>query len=196
MKVVAAIDSLKGSLGSMEAGKAIADGIWRADKTAEVVVRPLADGGEGTVETLIAGMNGRLQKITVTGPLGSPVECAYGIIDESRTAIIEMSGAAGITLIPPEKRNPLDTTTYGFGEVILDAVRRGCRRFIVGLGGSATNDGGIGMLQALGYEFLDKEGRQVSPGARGLEALDTIRDINVIPELAECEFRIACDVCM
>ena len=195
MKAVIAIDSLKGSLSSMEAGYAAADGIRRVHgQDAEIIVRPLADGGEGTVEALVSGMNGIIQNVMVTGPLGTPVNCEYGIIESSHTAVIEMSGAAGITLVPDEKRNPLYTTTYGVGEVIKDAISKGCRRFIVGIGGSATNDGGIGMLQALGYGFLDKEGKQVPFGARGLEVLEEITDTYVLPELAECEFRVACDV--
>lgn len=194
MNVVVAIDSMKGSLTSLEAGFAIKDGIHRVNPDAEVVIRPLADGGEGTVEALVKGMNGSPQSVVVTGPLGEPVKCEYGIINHSHTAIIEMSGAAGITLVPDHLRNPLNTTTYGVGEVIKDAISKGCRRFIVGIGGSATNDGGIGMLQALGYDFLDADGKQVPYGAKGLEILDKISDEHVIPELAECEFHIACDV--
>ena len=129
MKAVIAIDSLKGSLSSMEAGNAISEGILRADPDAEVLVRPLADGGEGTVDALIYAMDGIRQSVTVTGPLGIPVSCEYGIIEKSRTAVLEMSGAAGITLVPPESRNPLYTTTYGVGEVIKDAIEKGCRRF-------------------------------------------------------------------
>lgn len=194
MKVVIAIDSFKGSMSSIEAGYALNTGIHRADSSVEVVVKPLADGGEGTVDALVSGMDGVIQSVVVTGPLGTPVSCRYGIIQESKTAVIEMSGAAGITLVPAEKRNPLYTTTYGVGEVIRDAISKGCRRFIVGIGGSATNDGGIGMLQALGYRFLNKEGKSVAFGARGLEELDSITDECVLPELDECEFRVACDV--
>lgn len=194
MKAVIAIDSFKCSLTSMEAGLAVAEGIHRVDLQAEVLVRPLADGGEGTVDALVHGMDGRMCEVQVTGPLGTPVNCGYGIIEESKTAVIEMSGAAGITLLPEEKRNPLYTTTYGVGEVIKDAIVKGCRRFIIGIGGSATNDGGVGMLQALGFGFLDKEGNQVAFGAKGLERLEKITDTYVIPELSECEFRIACDV--
>ena len=194
MKVVVAIDSLKGSLSSLEAGSAISEGIHRALKDAEVIVRPLADGGEGTVEALALGMNGRIEKIKVTGPLGHPVEAAYGIIDETHTAIIEMSAAAGITLISEQERNPLDTTTYGVGEMIKDAIRKGCRHFIVGIGGSATNDGGIGMLQALGFGFLDVNGNQVGFGAKGLKDIEKITDEAVLPELKECYFKVACDV--
>ena len=194
MKIVIATDSLKGSLTSLEAGQAISQGIHRAIPDAEVIVRPIADGGEGTVEALALGMNGKEVTVTVTGPLGTPVECTYGILEEQKTAIIEMSGAAGITLVPLPDRNPLYTTTYGVGEVIKDAIQRGCRHFIVGIGGSATNDGGMGMLQALGYGFLDQNEKPVGFGAKGLKDLTKITDTNVIPELKECTFRIACDV--
>ena len=193
MRVVTAIDSLKGSLSSMEAGSAVREGILRACAEAEVEIRPLADGGEGTVEALVGGMNGEIQRVTVTGPLGKPVTCEYGIIEDTKTAIIEMSGAAGITLLAPKERNPLHTTTYGVGEVIRDAIEKGCRRFIVGIGGSATNDGGIGMLQALGFDFLNAAGEQVRYGAEGLSELVSVSADHVIPGLAECEFKVACD---
>lgn len=194
MKVVVAIDSLKGSLSSLEAGHAISEGIHKVFPKAEVTVRPLADGGEGTVEALTLGMNGHLEKVIVTGPLGRPVEAIYGILEKSKTVIMEMSAAAGITLVDEQERNPLNTTTYGVGEMIKDAIEKGCRHFIMGIGGSATNDGGIGMLQALGYGILDKEGKQVSFGAKGLKEIDRITDDFVIPELKECSFRVACDV--
>lgn len=204
VKAVVAVDSFKGCLSSMEAGKAVAEGIRRAfaegEETADVAVYPLADGGEGTVEALVCGMRGRLHTITVTGPLGEPVDCSYGVIEEgggieqAKVAIIEMAGAAGLTLVPVEKRNPMYTTTYGVGEVIKDAVEKGCRRLIVGIGGSATNDGGAGMLQALGYGFLDEEGMQIPFGAEGLGRLAAITEENALPQLKECEFRVACDV--
>ena len=217
MKVVVAIDSWKGSLGSLEAGASIAEGVHRVFPEAEVLVRPLADGGEGTVEALTLGMNGRMETVQVTGPLGTPVEASYGIIEESKEgcverevgaeqescdrtmertkiAIIEMAAAAGITLVDEKQRNPLDTTTFGVGEMICDAIHKGCRKFIVGIGGSATNDGGIGMLQALGFEFLNANGKQVPFGAKGLAEIVTIIDEHVIPELKECEFKVACDV--
>ena len=198
MKVVVAIDSFKGSLSSMEAGQAIAEGVKRVYQSAEVVVRPLADGGEGTVEALVEGMGGIFVTKEVTGPLGKKVEAVYGVIeskeDSSKTAIIEMSAAAGITLVPEESRNPMKTTTYGVGELILDAIERGCRHFIVGIGGSATNDGGVGMLQALGYDFLTREGKAISYGGDGLRELASIEDVNVHPKLKECTFKVACDV--
>lgn len=193
MKVVIAIDSFKGSLSSLEAGEAAKRGILKSDPKAQVRVRPLADGGEGTVEALVQGMEGRTCKVMVTGPLGNPIEAEYGIVG-GNTAVIEMSAAAGITLVPDKMRNPLYTTTYGVGEMIKDAIEKGCRRFLVGIGGSATNDGGIGMLQALGYGFLDQERNEVPLGARGLERLAVIEKKKVLPELENCEFRIACDV--
>lgn len=198
MKVVVAIDSFKGSLSSMEAGQAIAEGVKRVHQNAEVVVRPLADGGEGTVEALVEGMGGIFVTKEVTGPLGEKVDAVYGVIeseeDSSKTAIIEMSAAAGITLVPEKSRNPMNTTTCGVGELILDAIERGCRHFIVGIGGSATNDGGVGMLQALGYDFLTREGKAISYGGDGLRELASIEDVNVHPKLKECTFKVACDV--
>lgn len=194
MKVVVAMDSMKGSLSSLEAGNAVSEGIHRVFRDAEVTVCPLADGGEGTVEALTLGMNGTIEKVNVTGPLGSMIEASYGRIAESNTAIIEMSAAAGITLVNESDRNPLHTTTYGVGELIRDAIKKGCRKFIVGIGGSATYDGGIGMLEALGYGFLDADGKQVPYGANGLALIETITDEHVMPELKECKFRIACDV--
>lgn len=193
MKIVTAIDSFKGSLSSMEAGEAVKKGICRAMPDAEVLVRPLADGGEGTVSALALGMGGKLECIRVTGPLGRPVDCTYAIVAD-QTAVIEMSGAAGLTLVPERERDPLYTTTYGVGEIIKDAIQKGCRSFIIGIGGSATNDGGIGMLQALGFGMLDREGQQVPFGARGLEKLTAITDDHVIGALSGCTFRIACDV--
>ncbi len=194
MKVTIAIDSFKGSLSSMQAGQAVMEGIKRVYSDAEVIVRPIADGGEGTVEALSQGMGGEIQKIKACDPLGRRIECEYGIISETKTAIIEMSAAAGITLITAEERNPLNTTTYGVGEIIADAIKKGCRNFIIGIGGSATNDGGIGMLQALGFGMLDKDGNDIPLGGRGLKELAKITDDGTLPELYECTFNIACDV--
>lgn len=194
MNVVIAIDSFKGSMTSMQAGLSAARGVKRVYKDAHITVRPLADGGEGTVDALVNGCDGRMTQVQVTGPAGRPVICPYGIIDETHTAIIEMSGAAGITLVCGEEKNPLNTTTYGVGEVIKDAIQHGCRHFIVGIGGSATNDGGVGMLQALGFGFLDQCGSQICFGAKGLEDLASITTDHVLPELKECTFRVACDV--
>lgn len=194
MKVVVAIDSLKGSLSSLEAGNAIKQGIKRVYQDAKIIVKPLADGGEGTVEALVSGMNGKIETVVATGPLGDKIESSYGIIPEKRLAIVEMASIAGITLLSLKQRNPLYTTTYGLGEMIKDAISKGCNNFIIGIGGSATNDGGIGMLQALGFDLLDKDGNQVPLGARGLKDLVKIDDKNVLPELKKCQFKIACDV--
>ena len=194
MNIVIAIDSFKGSMTSMEAGKSAAEGIRRVYPDAQIQVRPLADGGEGTVEALTAGLGGKLVTIPVTGPAGLLVDCPYGIVEETKTAIIEMSGAAGITQVTEAQRNPLHTTTYGVGEVIKDAIHKGCRRFIIGIGGSATNDGGLGMLQALGFDMLDASGQPVSMFGKGLADLAQISTDHVFPELADCTFRIACDV--
>ncbi|MDT2811036.1 glycerate kinase [Enterococcus asini] len=194
MKIVISIDSFKGSLSSMEAGNAVAAGIHRVAPQTEVVIKPLADGGEGTVSALIEGMNGQKVTIPVTGPLEEKVQATYGVIADQKLAVIEMSEAAGLTLVPPAQRNPLFTTTYGVGELILDAVEKGCRHFIIGIGGSATNDGGAGMLQALGFDLLDANEKPIALGGQGLAELKEIRCDRVPKVLQECEFRIACDV--
>lgn len=194
MKVVVTIDSFKGSLSSLQAGSAVKAAIRRAQPDAEVLVAPLADGGEGTVEALAEGLDAKRIRLEVTGPLGRPVTAQYCILKENNTAVIEMAAAAGLPLLPPEERNPLHTTSYGVGQLIKDAIGRGCRRFLIGIGGSATNDGGTGMLAALGYEFLDKNGGPIAMGAKGLEDLSTIRTDQVLPQLRECRFQIACDV--
>lgn len=193
MKIVIAIDSLKGSLSSMEAGHAIEQGIRNVLPETKVLVKPLADGGEGTTEALVEGLGGDMVQVQVHGPLETPVNAAYGVIRESNTAIMEMAAAAGIILVGKDKR-PLDATTYGVGEMIRDAITRGCREFIIGIGGSATNDGGIGMLTALGYEFLDAEGKPAGIGAGALYKVAKICDDKVMPELKDCHFHIACDV--
>ena len=192
MKVLIAIDSLKGSLSSLEAAHAIQEGIHNADPNTNVCIRPLADGGEGTARALTQGMHGHMETVTVTGPLGDPVKADYGIIGD--TAVIEMAAAAGITLVPASRRNPLYTTTYGVGELILDAMEKNCRHFIIGIGGSATNDCGVGMLQALGFVFSDRNGTPVSFGADGVKDIAAIDNSHVSPLLSRCDFRIACDV--
>ncbi|MBR1597282.1 MAG: glycerate kinase [Lachnospiraceae bacterium] len=246
MNILIAMDSFKGSIASMQAGDAVKEGILRVDPKANVIVRPLADGGEGTVQALVDGMGGELVSVRVTGSLGEKVFCEYGIVQLRNTngivdevtdehmrtampklsdivkrqkeytgdsgyyngkaeihktelsgelcAVIEIAGAAGLTLVPEDNRNPMYTTTYGVGEVIRDAIGRGCRRFIIGIGGSATNDGGVGMLQALGVHFFDEEDGEIEHGAAGLEKLKLIDTSHMLPELSECEFRIACDV--
>ncbi len=192
MNITVAIDSMKGSLSTYQSADAIKEGILRVIPHANVSISPIADGGEGTVEAIVSATNGKWVEKSVKNPLGMPVSAKYGI--NNQTAIMEMAAASGITLISPEERNPLHTTTYGVGELICDAIRKGCRKFVIGIGGSATNDGGIGMLQALGFEFLNEKGEQVPFGAKGLSEIVTIHTENALKELSECEFRVACDV--
>ncbi len=193
MRIAVAMDSFKGSLSSLEAGHAVKTGILQGNPAAEVSVCPLADGGEGTVQALHSALGGQWIDISVAGPIGTPVNAGYCILPNG-TALLEMASAAGLPLLKPEQRNPLHTTTFGVGQLIRDAISRGCREFIVGIGGSATNDGGIGMLAALGFEFQDSTGNSIAPGAVGLKSLQRISTENVLPELSDCHFRIACDV--
>ena len=194
MKVVVAIDSLKGSLSSMEAGLAIKEGVLAAQPDAEVIVKPLADGGEGTTDALIEGMNGERIDLTVTGPMHTPVDAYYGYLRETNTAVMEMASAAGITLVPDKEKNPLLATSYGVGEMIIDAIQRGCRNFIIGIGGSITNDGGIGMLKALGVRFLDEKGEDAGEGGQALAKVACIDLSSLNPLLKECHIQVACDV--
>lgn len=194
MKVVIAIDSLKGSLSSMEAGMAIKDGILAAKPDAEVIVKSLADGGEGTTDALIEGMNGERIDLTVTGPMHTPVDAYYGYLKDTNTAVMEMASAAGITLVPDSEKNPLLATSYGVGEMINDAIQRGCRNFIIGIGGSVTNDGGIGMLKALGVRFLDENGEDAGEGGQALAKVARIDVSGMNPLLKECHIQVACDV--
>lgn len=187
------MDSFKGSLTSVEAGQAVKEGILQALSHAVVDISPLADGGEGTVDALCSTGQACLEYVSVTGPFGEPVWAKYGMLDNG-IGVIEIAEAAGLTLIPVEKRDPLYTTTYGVGELILDAVGKGCREFIIGLGGSGTNDGGVGMLTALGWQFTDRYGLPIATGAAGLKELCNIDYSCVRAELKQCRFRVACDV--
>ena len=194
MKVFIAIDSFKGSLSSLRAGHAAAEGIRAVYPDAKIHVSPLADGGEGTVDAVITAASGIKKELRVTGPLGKPITASYGILPKTKTAVIEMAAASGITLVPTEKRDPLHTTTYGVGELIADAVAEGCREFLIGIGGSATNDGGAGMLQALGVKLLQNDGTPIEKGAIGLSTLSRIDTSGILPTLRECRIRVACDV--
>lgn len=192
MKAVIAIDSFKGSMSSIEAGNAAALGIRRVFGDADITVLPVADGGEGTVETLVSGLSGSKLSVVVKDPLCRDIVCQYGAVGE--TAVIEMSAAAGITLLSENEKNPLYTTTYGVGQMIADALSKGYRNFIIGIGGSATNDCGVGMLQALGFGMLDENGRDVPYGAVGIRDIRKITDDKVLKALSECTFNVACDV--
>lgn len=194
MKIVLAPDSYKGSLTAKQACDAMEIGIRRVWPDAQIIQVPMADGGEGTVQSLVDATLGQTYKHKVLGPLGQTVEATYGILGDGETAVIEMAEASGLYLIPKESRNPLLTTTYGTGELILAALDRGCRKFILGIGGSATNDGGMGMAQALGIRFLDAEGNELRSGGGELGRLTTIDSSGMNSQLADCVFTVACDV--
>ena len=193
MNVVIAIDSLKGSLDSLSAGRAIERGVQAADETAQTAVFPIADGGEGTLQAILTARHGVKRTVTVRDPLGRPITADYGILPDG-AAVIEMAAAAGLPLLFENERDPLVTSTYGVGELIGDALEQGCRRFLIGLGGSATNDGGTGMLTALGARFLDGGGQPIRDGAVGLQDLAHIDVSGLRPALNACTFTVACDV--
>ena len=194
-KIVIACDSFKGCLGSGEVASAVADGIRKVMPDAEVARMEVADGGEGTGHILTYILGGEIITTEVSDPLGRKITAEYGIIPHTGTAIIEMAQASGLTLLKEKERNPLQTSTYGTGEMILDASNKGCRNFIVGIGGSATNDGGTGMLEALGFRFLDVEGNEIK-GCCGnnLAEISGIDSSAVSDDILSSEFIIACDV--
>ena len=194
MKVFIAIDSFKGSLSSRDAGAAVSEGIKAVYPNAKTLVGVLADGGEGTVRAIVGATDGCFEKASVHDPLGRPITAEYGVIGGTKTAVMEMAEASGITLLGDGERNPLETSTFGFGEMLCDAIGKGYRDFVIGIGGSATNDGGFGMLRALGFEFYDEKGAPVSLGAKGLRSLARIETENNMALLAECRFTVACDV--
>ncbi|MGB8954647.1 MAG: glycerate kinase [Tumebacillaceae bacterium] len=194
MKIVLAPDSFKGSLSARDICTAMRRGIKTACPSSEIVEIPLADGGEGTVDNLVHATRGTLIPVEVTGPLGTPVQAHYGVLGDRQTAVIEMAQASGLTLIPPAQRNPLHATTYGTGELIRHALDAGYRRLIIGLGGSATNDGGAGMLRALGLSFLDEKGNVLPDGGAALAHLASLDDSRLDPRLQESAILIASDV--
>ena len=193
-KIVVASDSFKGSLTSLEVAAGAEQGIHEVFPECEVVKVNVADGGEGTMDALRSTLGGQWVTVAAADPLGRPRDVSYVVLGDGNTAVIEMSAASGLPLLEPQERNPMLTSTFGTGEMIVDALSRGCRRFLVGIGGSATNDAGMGMLEALGFRFIDKDGK-VLPG-RG-ESMSEVVDIDmshVSPEVKESEFIIACDV--
>jgi glycerate kinase len=194
MRILIAPQSLKGSLTAAEAGQAIATGAKLVFPEAKIIIVPVADGGEGTVQALVDATGGSIVQQTVTGPLGDPVNAFFGLLGDGRTAAIEMAACAGLPLVPPDQRDPRITTTYGVGELILAALDAGCRHFIIGIGGSATNDGGAGMAQALGAALLTAEGHAIARGGIALAALSYISISNMDPRLQECTVQVACDV--
>lgn len=192
MKIFVAVDSFKGSMGSIEAGTIIKEAIIEEIPEAEVKISPLADGGEGTVKALVDGLKGKYIDVEVQGPLNEKIIAKYGAVD--KVAIMEMAESSGLTLVEKEKRNPLFTTTYGLGDMIKDALDKNYREFIIGIGGSATSDVGLGMLQSLGFEFLDKNGNKVGIFGKDLENIAEIKDEKVDKRIYESTFQIACDV--
>ncbi|MEE9400951.1 MAG: glycerate kinase [Dehalococcoidia bacterium] len=194
MKIVVAPQSFKGSLSALEVAQAMALGIKRVLPDAETVAVPMADGGEGTVEALVDATCGQIITTDVTGPLGESITAKWGILGDGVTGIIEAAAASGITLVPPGKLNPLITTTYGTGELIWAALNAGCRKLIVGIGDTATNDGGAGMAQALGVRLLDNRGKELPWGGAALARLDRIDVSGLDHRLAECQVVAACDV--
>jgi len=194
MKIIAAPDKFKGSMTASEAAIWIEKGIIRALPEAEIIKVPLSDGGEGLVESLTGKPGSSVEKVYVTGPLGKKVNADLGITDQGKTAIIEMASASGLHLVPEESRDPSITTTYGTGELILAALDRECKKLIIGIGGSATNDGGAGMAQALGAKFLDREGRELDYGGAELDRLVKIDTSGLDARLKAVEAQVACDV--
>ncbi|MFY0759521.1 glycerate kinase [Metabacillus dongyingensis] len=194
MKIVIAPDSFKESMTALEVCEAAERGLRRSLPEVQTVKIPMADGGEGTVQALVDATNGTFTSLTVTGPLGLPVEAEYGWLGDQLTAVIEMASASGLHLVPPERRNPLMTTTAGTGELIKDAVQKGAKHLIIGIGGSATNDGGMGMAQALGVKFLDSEGAELSYGGGALSKLAKIDASKMMKELSGVTIDVACDV--
>ena len=193
-RIVVAPDSFKGSASAREVAEAIADGLRRALPSVEIETVPMADGGEGTVEALVEATGGRYVEVQATGPLGEPVRARFGLLGDGETAVIEMAAASGLPLVPPHRRDPMVTTTYGTGELIRAALDRGARRIVIGIGGSATVDGGVGMAQALGARFLDAGGRDIGPGGGTLAHLDRIDLSGLDPRLRATEVLVACDV--
>ena len=194
MKIVIAPDSFKGSLSALEVAKSIQKGLLNVDENIETVIVPMADGGEGTVQSLIDVSGGKIVELTVHDPLFRKINSFYGIMGDGETAVIEMAAASGLPLLTPEERNPLKTTTFGTGELIRDALNRRCRKFIIGLGGSATNDGGCGMAQALGVKFLDKNGNEVGMGGSELSKISSIDLSGIDQRIKNASFLAACDV--
>lgn len=194
MKIVIAPDSYKESLSALEVASAIEAGFREIYPDAEYIKLPVADGGEGTVEAMVAATQGRVIQVEVTGPLGEVVPGFFGVSGDERCAFIEMAAASGLELLPPDARNPLKTTSWGTGELIRHALDLGVSRIIIGIGGSATNDGGAGMVQALGAQLLTADGQPIAPGGAGLSTLAKIDISGLDPRLAQCRIDVACDV--
>ena len=193
-KIIIAPDSFKGSLTSIEVADAIEEGIKKVIPNCETIKTPIADGGEGTMDTLVNALGGKKIKIKAHDPLMRSIEVEYGLLNDGKTAVIEMAAISGLPLLHKEEQDPSITTTFGTGEIIKDALKRGARSFLIGIGGSATNDAGTGMLNALGFRFLDKNEKETDGTGKSLQSIYSIDESGVIPELKETQFAIACDV--
>jgi glycerate kinase len=194
MKIVVATDSFKGSMRSDEAGTIIANALRESLPDAEIKVIPVADGGEGTTDAVVGATGGEIKKVTVTGPLGKPATAHYGLLPDQKTAVMEMASASGLELAPSGRLDPMKATTYGTGEMIRAALEEGVREIILGIGGSATVDGGTGMAQALGFMLLRADGSECGRGGEALPTIASIETDGVLPALKECRIRVACDV--
>lgn len=194
MRIIVAPDSYKGSVSALGVAEAMERGIHAVFPDAEVVKVPIADGGEGTVEALVAATGGRITRTEVPGPMGGPVLAAWGVLGDGATAVIEMAAASGLPLVPRDLRDPRVASTAGTGWLLKAALDAGLRKMVVGIGGSATNDGGTGLASALGAAFLDADGRPLPPGGAAMARLDRIDLSGLDPRLAECEIMVACDV--
>ncbi|MBE6334501.1 MAG: glycerate kinase [Bacteroidales bacterium] len=192
--ITVAVDSFKGSLTSFQVACAVEKGFKKVFPDCVVNKVSIADGGEGTVDALVQTLAGEYVDVMVADPLMRPIQARYGVIENGKTAVMEMSAASGLPLLLESERNPLKTTTYGTGEMIAHALKHGCRDFLIGIGGSATNDAGVGMLRALGYKFFDRDGKLLHGGGEILEHIAVIDSDNVMPELKEAKFTVACDV--
>ena len=194
MKIVIAPQAYKGSITALGVAIAAEKGILKVFPEAEVLICPVADGGDGTLETLVEGSGGEINETNVTGPIGKRLDASWGAMGDGKTAVIEMARSSGLALLSLDERDPLNSTTFGLGEVILQALDRGFRNFIVGIGGSATNDAGAGMAQALGVNLLDEKGKQLPPGGAALDKLSEIDLSGIDSRIRDCDFQIACDV--
>lgn len=193
-RITVAVDSFKGSLSSQEVADAVEQGVLSVLPDCKVQKLSIADGGEGTVEAMVTNLAGEWVEIEVFDPLMRPIKARYGIVDNGRTAVMEMSAASGLPLLAESERNPMKTTTFGTGQMMADAIVRGCRKILMGIGGSATNDAGVGMLEALGYRFFDANGELLSGRGEILQRVARIDADRVMSQLAECEIVVACDV--
>ncbi|MCF6462830.1 glycerate kinase [Clostridium sp. Cult1] len=194
MKILIAPDSFKENLSAKEVAQAIERGIKKVDENIQTSIVPMADGGEGTVESLVEATDGQIINVKVKDPLMRDIDSYYGVLGDRKTAVIEMAAASGLALLEKDERNPMDTTSFGTGQLIKYAIEEGYKNIIIGIGGSATNDGGAGMLMALGAKILDANGEDIGLGAKGLGKLKSIDLSNFHEDIKDCNFVVACDV--